>query len=548
MSDKGFTGIIYPSLVIGVILITLGCSPGDQSSSGGMNGLLGPDEEAIFNQEGFPIVKEPITLTAVVSKNPLHGDFNEMPSFMKIEEKTGINLDFDQVPSSRYGEKLNLIFASGELPDMVFYGEPNNLMNYAGELVRPLDDYIDRYMPNLLSVFDKRPHYRKYLVRSDGNIYQLLASSENRQIETPNNMFINKAWLDKLSLDVPQTTEDFYRALKAFKEQDPNGNGQADEVPFTALENGWSVVYGSLYGLGGSFFFPADSRRLKVGSDGQLEYVPISEAEGFQRFVEYYQRLYSEGLLDIEVFVQNQGELFAKGKKNILGAFNAWLDENVVGVEGIKDYVMLKPLSEPGGKPPQWFRNVNAFQSRNTFLLTTANAYPASTMRMMDLGYDPEYAWQLVYGPWGVNIERLPDGQVRFLDPPEGLSWDEWRWNNAPAFGIPFALLEDERMKELREPQSPTARKQVRYEALQPFLPPPDEFLPSLSFTVEENSELSTLKADINDYFNQQYSNWVTQNVNVRETWPSFIDQLKKIGIDRYIEIHQAAYDRYMAN
>ena len=540
-------GIIRLPLVLGAILATLGCFPKNQASSGDMIGLLGPDEEDIFNEEGFPVVKEPITLTAVVARNPMHGDFNEMPSIMKIEEKAGINLEFDQVPSSSYSEKLNLIFASGDLPDIVFYGEPNNLMSYAGELVRPLDDYIDRYMPNLLSVFTERPQYRRFLVRSDGNIYQLLRSEEYSQIETPNNLFINKLWLDNLGLDIPQTTEDFYQVLKAFKEQDPNGNGQADEIPFTSLDNGWSVM-GSLYSLGGSFFFPADSRKLKVGSDGQLEYVPISEAEGFQRFVEYYQRLYREGLLDTEAFVQSQGELLAKGKEKILGSFTAWLDENVVGADTTKDYVMLKPLSEPGGKPPRWFRSANAFQARDAFLLPTTNAYPAATMRMMDLTYDPDYAWQLIFGPWDVNIERLPDGRVRFLDPPEGLSWDEWRWNNAPVFGFPFALLEDERTNESILPQSPAGRKQARHEILQPFLPPIDEYLPLLSFTIVEETELSTLSTDINDYFNQQYTNWITQNVDVREVWPGFINQLEEIGIDRYIEIHQAAYDRYIAN
>ena len=216
-------GIIRLSLVFGAILATLGCSPKNQTSSGDMIGLVGPDEEDIFNEEGFPIVKEPITLTAVVSRNPMHGDFNEMPSIMKIEEKAGINLEFDQVPSSSYSEKLNLIFASGDLPDIVFYGEPNNLMSYAGELVRPLDDYIDRYMPNLLSVFTERPQYRRFLVRSDGNIYQLLRSEEYSQIETPNNLFINKLWLDNLGLDIPQTTEDFYQVLKAFKEPPLSG-------------------------------------------------------------------------------------------------------------------------------------------------------------------------------------------------------------------------------------------------------------------------------------------------------------------------------------
>lgn len=110
-------------------MILSGCS----NPAGAGNGLLGPNEATISNEQGFPIGTSPITLTAIVSKNLLHGDFNEMPSIMQIEEKAGITLDFVQVPSSSYGEKLNLIFASGDLPDMVFYGESNNLMNYAEE-------------------------------------------------------------------------------------------------------------------------------------------------------------------------------------------------------------------------------------------------------------------------------------------------------------------------------------------------------------------------------------------------------------------------------
>ena len=532
---------LFCHLVLGAVLI-FGCSPKPQNAE--PSGLIGAEEKEILNETGFPIVKEPIVLSAIVSRNSMHGDFNQMPSIDQLEEKAGITLDFEQIPNSSYSEKMNLIFASGSLPDMIFYGEPNNLMSYAGDLVRPLDDYIDRYMPNLLQVFEQRPQYRKFLVRSDGNIYQLPRSEEYSQIETPNNLFINKLWLDKLGLAVPQTTEEFYQALKVFKEGDPNGNGQADEIPFTSLNNGWSVM-DSLYSLGGSFFFPADSSRLKVSAGGKLEYVPLSEAEGFQRFVEYSQKLYTEGLLDQEAFVQSQGELIAKGKQQILGAFVAWLNENVVGANNTENYVVLKPLREPDGRQPQQYRSVNAFQARDAFLLPSANAYPASTMRMMDIGYDPEYAWQLIFGPWGSNIERLPDGRVSFLDPPEGLSFDEWRWNNAPVFGFPFALLEEERTNEAIDPQGPAARKQVRHELLTPFLPSRDEYLPLLSFMPDEEAELATLRADIGDYFYGQYTNWVTQGTDVRSAWESFAKQLKAIGIERYIEIHQIAYNRY---
>ena len=142
-------------------------------------------------------------------------------------------------------------------------------------------------------------------------------------------------------------------------------------------------------------------------------------------------------------------------------------------------------------------------------------------------------------------MQRLPDGKVDFLGPPEGLNANEWRFKNSPALGWPYALLQDERMNVVLAPQA--LRKKERYEELKPFLPPVEEYLPVLSFTADEESELAILVTDINDYFNQQYANWITQGLNVREAWPGFVEQLEKIGIARYVEIYQAAYDRYAA-
>ena len=81
---------------------------------------------------------------------------------------------------------------------------------------------------------------------------------------------------------------------------------------------------------------------------------------------------------------------------------------------------------------------------------------------------------------------------------------------------------------------------------LEPYLPSLGEYPPEVSTTMEENNELSILSTDIEDFFLQQYVNWITQGTNVREAWPGFVAQLKRIGLDRYMEIHQAAYDRAM--
>lgn len=277
-----------------VCVLLLGCTPKTQTTE--QASLIGEKEKAIFNETGFPIVKEPIVLSAIASRNPMHGDFNQMPSIDQIEQKAGITLDFEQIPSSSYSEKLNLLFASGSLPDMIFYGEPNNLMSYAGELVRPLDAYIERYMPNLLRVFAQRPQYRRFLVRSDGNIYQLLRSEEYSQIQTPNNLFINKLWLDKLGLAVPETTEELYRALKAFKERDPNGNGRADEIPSLSFTPDEEAELATLRTDIGDYFYGQYTKWVTQGANVRSNwpgFVRQLEAIGIERYIAIHQIAYN---------------------------------------------------------------------------------------------------------------------------------------------------------------------------------------------------------------------------------------------------------------
>ena len=516
------------------------CVPKQQNQEMAENSLLGKDEAGIFNESGYPVVKEPITLQTIYAKDSWHGDLNQMPTLLRLQEKSGIALDIEQISGgSAYNEKVNLMFAGGDLPDFLSSGTPSNLSAYA-ELLRPLAGYIDAYMPNLSQFFAQRPDYRKMLKLADGNIYQLPMVQEFLQRETPIQVFINKKWLDALGLAVPQTTAEFYEALKAFKEQDPNGNGKNDEIPISLLGDGWTPRR-ELHTLAGSFTFPFDGDYLKVDAAGKVQFVPIVEAEGFQNFVEWWGKIYQEGLADTEIYTQNESIL--AGKAGILGAFTAWFDENVVGNEAVADYVMVNPLRGPDGKQ-QAMRARNVMSGR-TFALSAQNSYPAATMRLMDMGYEPDFAWQIIHGPWDIVLQRDADGKVSTLPPQDGLSDDEWRYANTPGYGWPYGLLSTE--YENWSGANNVQRKALRHKALVPFLPPAQAYLPVLNFTIEENNELAVVSTDVKDFFRQQYVGWITQGTDVREAWPGFVEQLKRIGVERYVEIHQAAYDRYIS-
>ncbi len=70
---------------------------------------------------------------------------------------------------------------------------------------------------------------------ADGNIYSMTQYEPQAWNMTPYRLYINQTWLDKLGLNVPTTTDEYKEVLKAFATQDPNGNGQADEILPTAL-------------------------------------------------------------------------------------------------------------------------------------------------------------------------------------------------------------------------------------------------------------------------------------------------------------------------
>ncbi len=68
----------------------------------------------------------------------------------------------------------------------------------------------------------------------DGKIYGMPQWVDCYHCTYQDKLWMNSTWLKKLGLEQPKTTEDMRKVLQAFKTQDPNGNGKADEIPLSA--------------------------------------------------------------------------------------------------------------------------------------------------------------------------------------------------------------------------------------------------------------------------------------------------------------------------
>ncbi|MET3848463.1 ABC-type glycerol-3-phosphate transport system substrate-binding protein [Paenibacillus sp. OAE614] len=293
----------------GKLLVTLGLVStllvGMTACSGGDSGGKTAESSDSFNQTGLPIVKEPITLNVLTVRWGNMGDtFTKNTWLQNLEKETNIKINWQVMSSNDWGEQKSIMLASGTLPDIVFgdiaFSDSDIVNNLS--LFQPLDDYIDKYMPNLKAAMEESPELKKLSTFPDGKIYSLPARLPSRPV-TQNQPVINKAWLDRLGLQVPETIDELHQVLKAFKENDPNGNGKKDEIPYS----GSGDISMDLLNPFGITDLNGTGMMIK---DGKPVYYPTSEE--YKEAIKWAHQLFSEGLIDQELFTQDNTMLTAK--------------------------------------------------------------------------------------------------------------------------------------------------------------------------------------------------------------------------------------------
>ena len=203
---------------------------------------LGCSALAVTENGVLPLVEEETILNIGMATWPEVEDLTTNELTVWLEEQTGVNLEFTTFTggSGDRAEKLNLMIAANQtLPDVLldwWQLSPATQLQYgqAGYII-PLNDLIEEYgyfYKEALSKLDEADYARVTTegVLADGNQYGMpdwISSPDKRLALT---WYVNQKWLDAVNMTVPTTTDEFYAVLKAFKEQDPNGNGIADEI------------------------------------------------------------------------------------------------------------------------------------------------------------------------------------------------------------------------------------------------------------------------------------------------------------------------------
>ncbi|MEK5642983.1 ABC transporter substrate-binding protein [Paenibacillus rhizosphaerae] len=299
-------------LLAGMLFISAGCS----SSGDGK-----PADSAGSTQDSKADDTSPITFSffgADASPN-----WNKMQDEVgqEITKRTGVTLDAEFAVSGAGADKISLMAASGDYPDLIYgKGDVDKLVE-AGAMI-DLTDLIDKYAPNLKKVYGKYMNRLPYS-NDDKSIYVIPSNAavDQQDFDAGSGFEIQNAVLKELGYPKVRTVKDFENVLQQYKDKHPTIDGKPT-IPLTLDADDWrimiTVTNPAVYTTGlkddGEYYINPDTFEAK------LHYKRPEEKEYFR----WLNHMYNVGLLDKETFVQKSDQYKSKiASGRVLGLIDA---------------------------------------------------------------------------------------------------------------------------------------------------------------------------------------------------------------------------------
>ncbi len=344
---------------------------------------------------------------------------------------------------AQYIQDLQLRIVSGDMPDIFL---PWNGIEYdlaSQGAIADLTDYLPKYAPH---IWESVPRDVWDIVRAnspDGRIYYIPQVWDNMA----NMGMIRQDWLDRVGLDVPTTIEEFETVLRAFKEQDANGNGDPnDEIPLSGREalRWWDHLWAP-FGVALIEGYPEWDMY-----NGELTYSAVTP--NMKAAVTWIKHLYDEGLIDPEIMVNSKKIWMAKITADQVGTFfyNAlWLRDNITDARQINPDFKLSYLPALKAKGYEGFYSGRSYRRPDICIANKSEEQIINSLKLVEYVNSPEYIEHCAQGFEGYNV-KVVDGKRQFTAPDLN--------RRAPFFGTVMESPEIVNTKYLKYIDDPTTK------------------------------------------------------------------------------------------
>jgi ABC-type sugar transport system, periplasmic component len=498
-------------------------SSGNGAAAQGYNGI-----------DNLKITDKPTTLTMFSAFGGNGAPKGDMPAWKKTAEIT--NVSMENVANESISDELqsfNTMLASGKLPDFIHALRSSiNPVITQGAFI-PLDDLIEQHAPNIKKFLEDFPEARRAGSGPDGKIYSITGTlgGEPGKALPSMGFFVRQDWMDKLNLQTPATLEDYKKVLYAFRDQDPNGNGKKDEIPFFYRDKGiWPLL--QLWNAHQEWY---------VGADDKVHYGK-AEPE-YQTAMKELAQWYKDGVIDPEIFTRGaQARQFLLGN-NIGGATIDWFASTAAVNDAVKEQVpninfaAIAPPADVNGvvKMDQSREPIHAY----AWGISKDAKDPVTVIEYLDFFFSEVGNRLMSLGIEGQDYD-MKDGQPVIRDSalknPTGFP------NYLRSIGAGYDI--GRRGSLVGEVNSMNAIGKAGFELYEKsnWLSKP---FPVLTFTEEEKKAIDDATVNLKPYTDEYEQKVLMGAQEINATWSSHLDEMNKMGFQKALEAYNSAYERF---
>ena len=525
---------VFLCVLLSLVLIA-GCSRTPQS---------GPAASATTTPVGSYPVNTNVTLNYWVQLNGnVSANFSNLgdtPFGRALESKTGIKVNFLHPPSGGASEQLNLMIADGSnMPDIMewnwltFPGGPEKAI--ADRTILRINDVINQYAPNLRNLLRSNAEFDKYVKTDEGSYYAFPFIRGAEKLLYSYGLMLRKDWLDELSLAPPETMDDLYNVLRAFKER------KNIATPFSMEWAMNSRMFTTAFGFLMGWHVGANDGRVRLGY-AQPEY---------RQWLQTMSQWYREGLMDPDLVTVNGNQLQTKVVSGTVGATMGWVGANIgtwtPAARATTPQFELIALGDPvlrRGDRRVYANTSPPYSGQDSGAITVNSRNVEIAARLLDFGYTPDGHNLMNFGVEGESFTMV-NGRPTYTDQifnnPRGWSLGQSVGAFARSvYGGPF--IQDQNYVEqyfaLPEQQ----------QALINFVVPGalNYILPPITATQDESRELASIMGEISTYADEMRVRFILGTEPLNDaSWNNYINTLNRMNLARAVAIQNAALERF---
>ncbi len=490
----------------------------------------------------YPLVDSSTTMTMFATATTqvinVIENLEQHQGYLDAEAITGIHLEIDTIPTDQGTEKLALLVASGEFPD-IFRGVSfanGDLDAYENEVIIDLTPYLEEYAPNYSNLIHSSSAIAQNVCTDEGyhlsfyRVYQ--ENGKFDQVSVTQGLLVRQDLLDSLKLDAPSNITEIENVLTQFKQQAGLSDPMLLQGSITTM--GDSLI--GAYGIGSAFYV----------KEGQVLYGPMQSE--FKDYMKLLNRWYNNGILNADFYSYSTNPnddviiskiISADGVGLYFdSASNMETRNNIAADQG----VVYAGLANPVGSDGKYHFGLDAATVKSASYYVSARCEnPELAVAWNDFWYSDQGILITNYGHENITFTYDDAGQPHWTDyitnNPDG--WSQGVCRQAYLMYTVHGICINDNELNMLDGSARQAVDVWTSSSDRSYL------MPSVSYTSDESTTRAGYLNDIETLNSEVQLKMVVGELDVDEYWEFYQQTLREMHIEEVLDIMQAASDRF---